>query len=420
MEQNNKKRFNIIDLIILIIIIIVGINFIFPSSNNNSNDNHESNKEITRTILVYMSPSDLESKHGLASNDLLSINKNQFDKEHNELIVMAGGSKKWHNSQFSKDPKIYHFNEDTGNYDIVNDPVGHYNMGKFETLTYFLDYVKENYESDEYILYFYGHGYGIDGALPDEVYNDNLSLKDMNAGITNSKFHLKGIKLDLIIINSCFMSTIETYENLSYHAKYAIATQESGWIFSNSPMFGFFNQIYNEDDIITIGKKYIEKYKQNVQSIYNTYVSMSLIDLKEIKNLFEIINNYFDTINVDNNYQIIKNLRKKINQIGNQKILDEVDLNKLMNTFSYQLGQTNYIDFTEQYNKTVLANYSNNISEYSGISIWFPDFDGSYDDYMFIGNEYLYDSDTGYRRFITKYLSKLKQEYGLKSYFNYY
>ena len=88
---------------------------------------------------------------------------------------MAGGANYWHNG-FSKDPKIYEYKD--GKYEIVDNCYGYKSMGDAETLKYFFNYVDKNYDTDEYILYFYGHGSGVDGFMFDEVYDDFLDLKE--------------------------------------------------------------------------------------------------------------------------------------------------------------------------------------------------------------------------------------------------
>ena len=48
------------------------------------------------TILVYMSGSDLESENGAASADLQEMQKAECDLSKVNLVVLAGGARKWH------------------------------------------------------------------------------------------------------------------------------------------------------------------------------------------------------------------------------------------------------------------------------------------------------------------------------------
>ena len=51
-----------------------------------------------RVILIYMVGSDLESKSGLASRDLLDIDYEKTSKNGTKVLLMAGGAKSWNNS----------------------------------------------------------------------------------------------------------------------------------------------------------------------------------------------------------------------------------------------------------------------------------------------------------------------------------
>ena len=68
--------------------------FLNSDKTNEKEEAKEVNEDKTRTILVYMVPSNLESEKGLATNDLMALKKDEFDFEHDKFVVMAGGNKK--------------------------------------------------------------------------------------------------------------------------------------------------------------------------------------------------------------------------------------------------------------------------------------------------------------------------------------
>ena len=359
--------------------------------------------EKTRTILVYMSPSNIESTYGLASNDLDAIDKEKFDFEHNNFVIMAGGSNSWRNS-FYREPKIYNLTKG-GYLNVVDDGGGHKNMGEAETLSYFLKYGIRNYPADEYIVYLYGHGNGIDGLLPDEVYSDGLSLAEMNKGFNDSLTK----KIDLFISNSCLMGTIETLDILSNHAKYAITSEEIGWSTRSKPMFSMFNELESTKDLITFSKEYIDYYKDSVSDLEDD-TTMALVDLGEVPNLYKDVHNLFGSIDVDGYYEPIKSYRSALKQIGNDDILDEVDLQKAMDQF-YSFDKNNSgRNYSKNINKTIIYSYSSTPS-LTGISIWFPYYDPKVSGDYFVGNEYLYKDGSGYRNFVSKFIKKQKEEY---------
>ncbi|MBR6646103.1 MAG: hypothetical protein IKL09_01140 [Clostridia bacterium] len=55
------------------------------------------------TLMVYMVGSDLESKGGAATNDLQEMADSGVDLSKVNVVVYAGGSKKWHNDNISED-----------------------------------------------------------------------------------------------------------------------------------------------------------------------------------------------------------------------------------------------------------------------------------------------------------------------------
>ena len=51
-------------------------------------------------------------------------------------------------------------------------------MGDYQTLSYFINYGKQNYPADRYLLWIYNHGGGWKGACMDDTNNDPLLTMD--------------------------------------------------------------------------------------------------------------------------------------------------------------------------------------------------------------------------------------------------
>ena len=316
MDKKNNSGCSTIFVFLLFIIIgyYCYTEYITPSSLDEE-VKEEKKEEHTRTIMIYMAPSDLESKWGYATDDLNAINNEIFDFDHNKIVIMAGGTNTWHNN-FTKETSIYEYTKDgikkigsAGNYQ---------NMGDYKTLTYFLNFVKNvsTYNSEEYILYFYGHGYGVSGVLPDEIYDDNISLTDLAFAISNSSFnYLDNGKrmLDLVIFNSCMMGTFETYQTLNIFSKYVIASEDLTWFVKGTPLFSVLNDFKSEDDIETIGKKYIDKYKEIANKVYGNHShNLSLVDTSKFNYSSLYLSNLFNKININIDYEKVKILEKQL------------------------------------------------------------------------------------------------------------
>ena len=416
MEEKNSGCSTFFWLLIIVAIGYFGYNeLVKPEDTLDNNENVVSHHEHTRTIMMYMAPADLESDGGYATQDLNSLDVNKFDFEHNKLVIMAGGTNKWHNS-FTKETSIYEYTP-SGMKKIGSAGI-YQNMGDYNSLTYFLNFVKSvsAYNSDEYILYFYGHGYGVNGVLPDEVYNDNISLADLAFAINNSDFgYLKTREqsLDLVIFNSCMIGTYETYAILNTYAKYVIASEELTWFVKDKPLFSVFNEITKEDDIETVGRKYIDKYKTIASSLYGYKHNLSLVKTSDLLYTPLYLSNLFENIDINRDYEKIKNIRKGMLQFGDEAYIDEVDMYNMMTLFKdYDIDS--YDKFKEVFDKAIVYNFSNN-SGMNGISIHFPYFDCTDKDYYMIENTSIIKyQNNGYYNFINEFVKRMEKECNYK------
>ena len=99
----------------------------------------------SRTIMLYMAGSDLESTSGLASADLESINYADAAKNNVRVVAIIGGSKHWYNNYISDDETSYYELTDNGFEKVKQNP--RLDMGEPETLSDFLTYAYQNSET---------------------------------------------------------------------------------------------------------------------------------------------------------------------------------------------------------------------------------------------------------------------------------
>ena len=127
----------------------------------------------TRTIMIYMAGTDLESNHGNASADLKGIKEYYNDPENYHILLYTGGTKIWHNSYISsQENSIY---ELTMNGFEKKETLTKKSMGLEDTLTEFLDYGYRNYEAGNYDLIMWDHGLGSLGSIYDENTKDFIT-----------------------------------------------------------------------------------------------------------------------------------------------------------------------------------------------------------------------------------------------------
>ena len=123
----------------------------------------DDNKIESRTIMVYMSGSNLETESGIATADLESIVPSSVDLNITNVVVYTGGTQKWHNNYASStENSILKLTSD-GFVKVQSD--AQVNMGDASTFQTFLNYAYQNYKADRYDLIIYDHGLGALGSM---------------------------------------------------------------------------------------------------------------------------------------------------------------------------------------------------------------------------------------------------------------
>ena len=204
-ETNKKTNKKAIAIIIIAVVMVVAtlatIGIVFTikyfdntetteksSKTKNEITKNEDSQSGTKTLMIYMCGSDLESGGGIATSNLQDLVSSKIDYENINIILCAGGSNKWYNKNISTTETSYFKVTNKGLETIKKQ--SKQDMASSTTLTNFIDYTYDNYKSDEYYLMFWDHGCALVGLEVDELSENILSLKDLNAGLKNSKLKL--------------------------------------------------------------------------------------------------------------------------------------------------------------------------------------------------------------------------------------
>ena len=400
-----KKKSNKLPIFIIIGLLILGI-AVFAIFGNGKSDK-------TRTVMIYMVGSNLESGSGLASVDLESIRYNPNLK----VVLIAGGSYKWKNSYINKNETSIFELRENGFVKVKEQPVK--NMGATDTFSSFLNYAYDNYKSDEYELIFWNHGGAIDGSEYDELNGeDNLSLIEIRKGLERSPFNGKN-KLEIVIFRTCLNSTIEVANIFAPHARYLVASEEVTLGAPYTNVLSFMNNIETSDSAIDVSRKYVESYKNQVMdikdkypfggadSIYSTY---AIVNLSKIDKLTTSINDFFSDIDSSRNFNTISRVRANLRQYGEDvPDYDMVDLYNLV----YELR-----DLSPSKADRVLANISETIvynwatdPASRGLSIYFP-YNGRKDSKLYFMGIYSdFNNLIPYKRFINNFYNNQTSDY---------
>ena len=206
------------------------------------------------TVMFYMCGSDLESKYGYASgnlveiantHDLATLFRSQAEKlgiESQEplrevnVVLQTGGCREWHNMEKTAkttDTQIrtdvlqrWHYDpyEDVSTAEIrLQQEVPLASMSDPETLSDFIRWSVEEYPAEKYMLVLWDHGGGSrTGIFVDELYDgDILYLYELGQALKEC-----GVKIDTVLFDACMMANLETACMIKDYARWMIASEE--------------------------------------------------------------------------------------------------------------------------------------------------------------------------------------------------
>ncbi|MBQ6661003.1 MAG: peptidase C11 [Lachnospiraceae bacterium] len=329
------------------------------------------NGKDTVTILVYMCGTDLESKHGMATNDLSEMASAKLGSNVN-IIVYTGGCSKWKTSGISNSVnQIYQVKN--GNLTQLKDNYGKGAMTDPTTLTDFIKYGTQNFPADRMELILWDHGGGsVSGYGYDEknVSSGSMSLAGINKALSNA-----GVKFDFIGFDACLMATAETALMLDSYADYLIASEETepgiGWYYTN-----WLNKFAANTSMATVdvGKIIVDDFVSECKRRCNGQkTTLSVIDLAEFANTIpKNLTNFAKSVNgklEKKEYQEISDARKNTREFAVSSRIDQVDLVDLANNVGTDEAKAlaSAIQKAVKYNRT-----STNMSNCYGVSIYFP------------------------------------------------
>lgn len=328
----------------------------------------------SRTVMIYMAGSDLESRSGIATSDISSIIGKNINLKNNNILIYSGGTKRWFNFMNPNENAIYKLTENgferVKSYDKSS-------LGDSSNFSKFLTYSFNNYKTEAYDLIFWNHGLGVMGSIMDENSKDYLDLVEINEGLNKSPFN-KNNKLETIVFRTCLNGTIEMASNISDYANYMVASEEITLGSNETSVLDFLNNIDKVKNGYDFGVNFINSYKKQIDELdyfgepSSTY---SIIDLSKIDSLINKLDNFFKNIDVSKNYGDIVRLRSNLDQYAVDTYgiedYDTVDLYELISNISKEFNLDSK-DLLKYLSKDVIK-YNWTTNDYSnGLSIYFP------------------------------------------------
>ena len=373
-KKNNKSVFVIIGIIIAVAAVAIACIFLFGNGENEpSKKKNRPEPSMERTIMIYMVGSDLEDTNGLASSELSHINPSNIDLKNNNVIMITGGSKKWFNEYIDAEETAIFQLKENGFEKVKSESAK--NMGDIKTLSNFLTTIYDDYPSKKYELIFWDHGMGALGLESDSLNNDILTLNELESSLKLSPFGTDE-KLDSILFINCLLGNIQLAGVIDDYANYMIASEEVSYASPMIDKFKFLENIEVSDTGYEFGKKFIDNLVNNtpiVEAAYykNTPTTYSIIDLSKVAQLEKSLNNFANSINVNQSYSTLSLARSSLFQYGiEEPAYDMVDLYTFVSAIQ-NLAPSEANNLLESINNAVVYNYSNDVNS-KGISTYFP------------------------------------------------
>ena len=329
------------------------------------------NGKDTVTIMVYMCGSDLESKSGMGTADLLEMTKATLSDNVN-LLVYTGGSMKWKNDVVSSSVNQIYKIENGKLLRLVQD-AGSPPMTDPSTLTSFIEYCTKNFPANRNELILWDHGGGsISGYGYDEKSkgSGSMGLSGISKALKNA-----GITFDFIGFDACLMGSLENALMLTPYADYLIASEETepgiGWYYTN-----WLTKFSENTSLSTaeVGKLIVDDFVSACnQKCPGQKTTLSVVDLAELEKTvpdkFSAFAAGLSGMLENKEFKTVSDARAGAREFATSSKVDQVDLVHLAYNLdtpeSKALAET--LLHAVKYNRT-----SSSITNAYGISIYFP------------------------------------------------
>ncbi len=325
----------------------------------------------TVNVLVYMCGTDLESRSGMATKDLLEMTRASWgDNMH--VLVYTGGCTGWRNDIVSaKTNQIYEVTN--GGIRCLEADMGQRSMTDPATLTAFLRWCAENYPANRNELIFWDHGGGsVKGFGYDEKFKSSGSMT--LDGIAKALRDAGGT-YDFIGFDACLMATLETGLVLDDYADYLIASEET------EPGIGW----YYTDWLTALGRDTSRPTLQVGKDIVDSFVAacasqcrgqsatLSVVDLAELSATapaaLKDFSRSLSSLITNDEYRQISSARNGTREFARSSAIDQIDLVD----FADRIGTPEGAALAESLRSAVKYNRtSSDMSNSYGISIYFP------------------------------------------------
>ena len=328
------------------------------------------NGQDTVTLMVYMCGTDLESRYGMATKDLMEMASAKLSDKVN-ILVFTGGCKQWKNQAVSNQVNQI-FRVAQGGLETLVQNAGNAAMTDPNNLVSFIQWCGQNFPANRNMLIFWDHGAGsLQGYGYDEK---NVRAGSMSLAQIDSALKAANMKFDFIGFDACLMATAENALMLSKYADYMIASEETepgvGWYYTN-----WLTTLSNNTSTptIQIGKQIVDDFVDVcAQQCRGQQTTLSVVDLAELSvtmdDAFTAFSNSTKNLIASSGYQTVSRARSNTREFAGSNSIDQIDLVH----FAKNLGTDEAKKLADVLLSAVKYNRAANITNAYGLSIYFP------------------------------------------------
>lgn len=321
------------------------------------------------TIMVYMCGADLESRYGMATNDLMEMVKATHSDQVN-IVVQTGGARKWKNSAVSNQT-CQRWQIVDGGLKALDKNVGDMAMTEPDTLSDFIQWASSNYPANRNILIFWDHGGGsVTGYGYDEKHpNGSMEVNEIYRALKEA-----GTKFDFVGFDACLMANAETAYALTPFADYMIASEETepgtGWYYTD-----WVSDFSNNSSMPTteLGGKIIDSYiSWTSNDDDSSELTLSMVDLAEfaatVPGPLASFGQAIQKAATSDQVTQLSKARSITREFAESSEIDQIDLID----FCKNTGSSEASALTEAVRGCVKYNRTYQLTNANGMSIYFP------------------------------------------------
>ena len=324
------------------------------------------------SVYIYMCGSNLESKYGLAKNNIDELLEADIP-DNTTVLLETGGASRWWSDQNIASDRLQRYVVGGTRLELVEE-MENASMGDPDTFSSFLRWGIENYPADRSILVIWDHG----GTAADGVcYDENFRYDCLDREELKTAFEAAGLtkKFDLIAFDTCYMGCLETAALVKDYARYMTASQKI--IPGGGLNYRVLAESFGKNDDETLGRILCDSFMDKCRETdREKEAQLTFYDLSGT----DVVARALNLISMD--------LRLRNTIIGNTFQIFSAALGAHIGDGTKDVNVVDLVNFMDALSPTDLLNFGSEISRYekalikyqvrgemtdcTGVSVYYP------------------------------------------------